>query len=566
MLWLFSGIPATAQSACDFFTVQVEAFSGSARFDTISAAFLFCPEGVGEESFRANASYSSDTIDFNPSELLYTWYYDGNTYHGQQFTLSLDDPGAYPFRLLVEDPINGCELSLLLGARVGTIPTFDGTEVSEEEVCAREFFTLRGLANPLTWTGFQSAVVETALIPEEAIDPYESYLEFDIFGEDMLIDTVFDLDRICLSLDHVEFGQVRIELECPDGAVVLLKDYSDGGANLGEPVIWDSTTPGKGYQYCFSPLPQYGTMQQTTPFFHAYSDNAGNYYFNAAYLPAGSYTPDQSLQVLNGCPMNGRWTIRVSDNLLGENGYIHSWSVFFQESYYPDSLIFTPEIVREQWYRENTAISGNPAQVSEEKEGEYTYRFEAEDNFGCRYDTIVSVRVLALPEAEIVSDLEMPVCEGDSTYLRVFPLTGTDFDWVYQWMLGATDLPGRIFDTIMVKEPATYAVMVMDTLTGCRNVFNFAFDDQNCELVIPNVFTPNADGINDVFEIENLEHYPMAQVVIFNRWGKKVFEHPDYYNNWWDGQGSPDGVYFYVLRYERMGRIRYAEGAVTIIR
>jgi gliding motility-associated-like protein len=120
----------------------------------------------------------------------------------------------------------------------------------------------------------------------------------------------------------------------------------------------------------------------------------------------------------------------------------------------------------------------------------------------------------------------------------VVPVGGSSFDWIYQWQFGGQDIPGQDRDTITAKN-RVYSVVVTDTLTGCFDVFNIGFSIQNCDLVIPNVFTPNGDGINDFFEILNLEHYPMAQIVIYNRWGNKVFEHSDYYNNWWDGRNHP---------------------------
>ncbi len=198
--------------------------------------------------------------------------------------------------------------------------------------------------------------------------------------------------------------------------------------------------------------------------------------------------------------------------------------------------------------------------------GEHHFRFQVTDDFNCSYDTTLTVKILPLPKAEIESELEIPICEGDSTLLTVRPVDHDGFDWEYQWQVGGVDLPGRTYDTLMVKDPGIYTVMVTDTSTGCIDFFDKDVTDQNCDLVIPNVFTPNADGINDEFEIENLEHYPNAQMVIYNRWGKKVYEHSDYYNNWWDGANAPDGTYFYVLRYTRMGKTRYAEGTVTIIR
>lgn len=556
-MYLFaSGLQA--QSVCDLFTVEVEAAAGT---------FLYCPELVGTETFHAIASYDSDTIDFDDALFVYEWNFDGQLYQGPTASHTFDAPGAYPFTLRVEDPERGCVVYIEKVVKVGTIPTFNGTEAAVEEACAKEIFGLTGVANMTTWTNFPTSVLETIAIPKPDEPPYESSLFFDVFDEGQLIESETDIDRICFIVDHTDYGQLEFDLECPNGTVVTLKSFSEGGASLGEPVdiLWDQTTPGKGYQYCFSPFPQYGLMEETSPLQHFYTDMAGNYLFDN-YLPPGSYTSSQPLSLLRGCPLNGEWTIRVSDGMDDNKGFLHGWSLFFNEEYYPDSLMFTPEVVDEQWYSNEREIPDNPASASEDDEGVYTYRFEIRDDFGCLYDTTLTVSILPLPKAEIVSDLEMPVCEGDSSILRVFPTSGTDFDWEYQWMLGGVDMPDRIFDTIMIKEPATYTLMVTDTITGCQDFFDFDFTDQNCDLTIPNVFTPNADGINDVFEILNMEHYPQSQLVIYNRWGKKVFEHSDYYNNWWDGQGNPDGVYFYVIRYERRGEIQFTEGSVTIIR
>lgn len=74
----------------------------------------------------------------------------------------------------------------------------------------------------------------------------------------------------------------------------------------------------------------------------------------------------------------------------------------------------------------------------------------------------------------------------------------------------------------------------------------------------PEVFTPNNDGFNESFVIENLENYPDNQLVIFNRWGNKVYEQNNYQNDW-TGHSNvkytlgdkplPVGVYYYVLKY-----------------
>ncbi|MDZ4822811.1 MAG: gliding motility-associated C-terminal domain-containing protein [Flavobacteriales bacterium] len=72
---------------------------------------------------------------------------------------------------------------------------------------------------------------------------------------------------------------------------------------------------------------------------------------------------------------------------------------------------------------------------------------------------------------------------------------------------------------------------------------------------IPDAFSPNGDGTNDVFEIPNIENYENNNVQIFNRWGMKIYEAAPYLNGW-DGTSThsatigdnlPVSTYYYVL-------------------
>ena len=87
---------------------------------------------------------------------------------------------------------------------------------------------------------------------------------------------------------------------------------------------------------------------------------------------------------------------------------------------------------------------------------------------------------------------------------------------------------------------------------------------------INNVFTPNGDGMNDVFTFEN-HGMNILNVMIFNRWGQKVFE-TDLSNPEWDGKnlkGDDElgGTYFYVLTAQGEDGYRYEEkGALILIR
>ncbi len=87
-------------------------------------------------------------------------------------------------------------------------------------------------------------------------------------------------------------------------------------------------------------------------------------------------------------------------------------------------------------------------------------------------------------------------------------------------------------------------------------------------LIIPNVFTPNGDGYNDVFEYENQQQW-MFETQVYSRWGNLVFENRESKN--WDGRIKGElaapGVYNYIIRAVgiRGGEIRIYRGLVTVI-
>lgn len=88
---------------------------------------------------------------------------------------------------------------------------------------------------------------------------------------------------------------------------------------------------------------------------------------------------------------------------------------------------------------------------------------------------------------------------------------------------------------------------------GCKDsVTVCSFNVVQLGLEIPNTFTPNADGRNDVFQIVGIEQYPNNHLAIFNRWGNLVYE-KDQYSNTWKGENYkngaplPDGAYYYIF-------------------
>jgi gliding motility-associated-like protein len=102
-----------------------------------------------------------------------------------------------------------------------------------------------------------------------------------------------------------------------------------------------------------------------------------------------------------------------------------------------------------------------------------------------------------------------------------------------------------------------YSVSVRDA-SGCEKDYTFSLG-VNTDLLIPNIFTPNGDGHNEVFFIRNLPDE--SKLLISNRWGNEVYKTSSYQNDWGGGT-TPDGTYFYTLT---IGSQKYT-GWIEILR
>ena len=109
-----------------------------------------------------------------------------------------------------------------------------------------------------------------------------------------------------------------------------------------------------------------------------------------------------------------------------------------------------------------------------------------------------------------------------------------------------------------------YTVKIQDE-KGCVN--NTTFISQFYDLIIPEYFTPQSDGINDTWKIINLNRYPNVRVSIFDRHGKKLFESTDPEQEWdgtYNGYAMPSEDYWYIINlYDT--RVTY-KGHFTLIR
>jgi len=102
--------------------------------------------------------------------------------------------------------------------------------------------------------------------------------------------------------------------------------------------------------------------------------------------------------------------------------------------------------------------------------------------------------------------------------------------------------------------------------------FNLTVVEQNCgecEVLVPNAFTPNGDMLNDLFKAKLFCSSSQFNCQVFTRWGKKIFESNDI-NKGWDGTFSgskmPGGVYVYLMNYTTAGHKKTAKGTIVLLR
>ncbi len=198
------------------------------------------------------------------------------------------------------------------------------------------------------------------------------------------------------------------------------------------------------------------------------------------------------------------------------------------------------------------------------------YSLWMEDSNGCV--NLIEVNIGVNPDAFLMGANASPrtIFEGESSFLSVWE----DTSYIYQWTPGNSLNNDTISHPIATPlETTIYSVNVKDKF-GCVNTDTVMVRVENrfCGepyIFIPNAFSPNGDGNNDVLYVRG-EYIKELQLSIFNRWGELVFEshHPDM---GWDGtfRGEPldPAVFVYYLKVTcHSGEVFEKQGNITLIR
>ena len=225
--------------------------------------------------------------------------------------------------------------------------------------------------------------------------------------------------------------------------------------------------------------------------------------------------------------------------------------------------------------------------------GVYSVAVKVQTPDGCR-DSITMwnyITVNPQPIAEFEADPAISMLSENGGVVNFINYTDPSIAMSEQgsfyWDFGDGTIDSTHFD-----DPHTYntwgdfnVTLHVESNSGCSSEITHTVVIEQ-DLIFPNVITPNGDGINDVFAIENLntnineedpDGYRNNRLYIHDRWGKKVYDAKNYDtyakdgtiypgNQIFDGSGLSDGVYYYSFQYKGKAKTVTYNGSLTIIR
>jgi len=222
-----------------------------------------------------------------------------------------------------------------------------------------------------------------------------------------------------------------------------------------------------------------------------------------------------------------------------------------------------------QWYNDSTVIA-NDTTANLSGVGIGNYSVSITDMHGCV--ATGTTTVFSIPSiAPVIASITPPSSQGQAP-LNVTFTNNTTGAVNYAWNFGNGTFSNQQNPaTVTYNAPGTYTVLLLATNTGCRDTATaVVIVDSPVNIIIPNIYSPNGDGINDDFFITCVGIRDL-HCDIFNRWGTLVYQLLAVDQKWDgimnNGNNATEGTYYYILEatgYD--GKVYKSHGPLTLVK
>ncbi|MDR1023949.1 MAG: gliding motility-associated C-terminal domain-containing protein, partial [Prevotellaceae bacterium] len=209
-----------------------------------------------------------------------------------------------------------------------------------------------------------------------------------------------------------------------------------------------------------------------------------------------------------------------------------------------------------QWYKGNgkkmDEVQGEIADTYFTGEaGQYAMDYI--DGYGCRsaFSNALTITEHPMPKQPEVVPSQANLYSGlDYKLLVKYPEAGDQYEWYKNTLYADVTDAAFPIKNLSDIDTGSYTVKASNQ-QGCF-VWSEAYPLRlsRSDLFIPNIFTPNGDGINDYFQILGLDDYVENKLVMLNKRGQVIFSQKNYHNTW-SGKGFSNDIYYYTLTLKR---------------
>lgn len=317
------------------------------------------------------------TAVYDPNH-SYTWDFESlGRQTGQTVTQQFDQPGGYFVRLLTTDQ-NSCPSAPVdyVTVVVSQDPNINYVAIDNPVICLGNSLDVvpESTNGPILVCDDADFVAGTNFLPDGNGVSYITPINIDCFPEGAILNNTSSFLGVCMNIEHSYLGDLEMELIAPDGTILtLLASFTGQSTYLGEPIDDDSDlTPGVGYDYCF-----------TTAALESFIATAS---LNTT-IPPGDYSTNDPFSNLLGVPLNGAWSLRITDNLPSDNGYIFSWFMKFGADLESAIGYTSPAITSESWvaHPDIITLSTGGVTITPSQTGTNCYDYNTTDANGCTF-------------------------------------------------------------------------------------------------------------------------------------------------------------------------------------